>query len=156
MEELDRFIEQMEKDVEGLVRDAVESGRKIVSKPFLYGFSMKVGPEGEPVIQTFGDKKAAEGFREPVHDQFLDNERDTLKLLVELPGVDKKDINLQASEAEGTVNTTTTERKYRAEIKFRSPVDPNSGDALYRNGVLEVTFKLKDKANKGFTKIGVE
>ncbi len=156
MDELDRFIEQMERDVEGLVRDAVESGRKIVSKPFLYGFSMKVGPEGEPVIQTFGDKSTAEGLREPIYDQFVDNGRGTLKLVVELPGVDKKDINLQATEAEGTVSTTAPDRRYRAEMKFRSPVDPNSGNALYRNGVLQVTFKLKDKANKDFTNIGVE
>lgn len=157
MDELDRFIEELEKDVEKTVRGLYESGEKFFSKPMVYGFSMKIGPDGEPVLRTFGDRRMLEeGFREPVHDQFVDEGRGELKLFAELPGVEKEDIQLQSTETRAVISAVRGDRKYRSEIELRAPVDPSTATAVYKNGVLEATFRLKEKTNKGFTNVRID
>lgn len=157
MDELDRFINEMEREMERTLRTVYESRGKFISRPMVYGFSMKLGPDGQPILRTFGDKNVTrEGFREPVYDQYVDDVRGELKLFVELPGVEKENVELKSTEAQVTVSATQGERTYKVEIPLKAPVEEETAIAAYRNGVLEVTFKLKDKANKGFKKISVE
>lgn len=157
LDEIDRLIDNMEKDIENTLKNICEFGSKSFSKPMIYGFSMKIEPDGKPVLKLFGDRKfLEEGFREPFHDQFLDEGKGELRLIVELPGVGKEDIDLNALEDELTLLAVHGDRKYKAKIKFKAPVEPESAIASYYNGILEVTFKTKDKANKKYTKIKLE
>ncbi|MCS7116122.1 MAG: Hsp20 family protein [Nitrososphaerales archaeon] len=151
MDELDRFIDEVERELEGTIKSMFESRSELFNRPMVYGFSVKIGPEGEPIIRTFGDKiLRGDGFREPVYDQIVDEERHELKLIVELPGVEKEDIKLESLENEVMILAERGERRYKANIKLKSAVDPKSAHAVYRNGVLDVTFKLKSNANKGY------
>lgn len=157
LDELDRLIDNMEEDIEDILKSFYESGSKFLSKPMVYGLSMKIGPGGEPVLKLFGDRKLLEeGFREPLYDQIVNEDEGKLKLLVELPGVEKKDIELNVLEDEATVSAIHGDIKYKARIRFKASIDQTSGSASYHNGVLEVTFKLRDKTNKKYTKIKVE
>ncbi|MEM3437540.1 MAG: Hsp20/alpha crystallin family protein [Nitrososphaerales archaeon] len=157
LNELDRLIDNMEKEIEDTLKSIYEFGSKSFSQPIIYGFSMKIEPNGKPILKLFGDKKLSEeGFREPFYDQFVDESKGELKLIVELPGVEKEDIDLNAIEDELTLSAFHGDRKYKAKINFKIPVDPESAFASYRNGILEVTFKIKDKTNKKYTKIKLE
>ncbi|MEM3383746.1 MAG: Hsp20/alpha crystallin family protein [Nitrososphaerales archaeon] len=157
LDEIDRLIDNMEREIENTLKNIFEPGAKLFSKPIIYGFSMKIEPDGKPVLRLFGDRKfLEEGFREPFYDQFVDESKGELKLIIELPGVDKEDIDLNATEDELTLSAVHEDRKYKAKIKFKVLVDPESSSAFYHNGVLEVTFKIKDKANKKYTKIKLE
>jgi len=73
-----------------------------------------------------------------------------------LPGVEKGDINIQALEDSVTLSAERGDRKYKAEIPLRAKVDPTKAKANFQNGVLEVSFPLKEKTNKGFYKINIE
>ena len=128
--------------------------------PFVYGYSMTIGPDGKPKISEFGNvkpslKPAPFGLTKPRLD--VREERDPLvdvittekevKVLAELPGVEKEDIKLHGTEDTLTISVDTPQRKYYKELEMPENVDPKSAKTNYKNGVLEVTLK-KTKAKK--------
>lgn len=157
LDELDRIVDDLEKDVEKTLKGIYESDLKVSKNPLVYGFSMKIGPDGEPALRTFGQKELFdEGFREPIYDQFVNEAKRELKIVVELPGTKKEDIELRAFENEVMVSAIQDERKYKAKIQLKAPIEPSSASARCQNGILEVTFKIKDKTNKGYTNIKID
>lgn len=152
-EALEKMIEDMQNDVERSFKEFENLRNE--SKSLMYGFTMAIGPDGEPVIKTFGDKEIRTGFREPVYDQFVKTDTDELIVTVEMPGINKEDIELDVTENNFLISTPNTERKYRVRIDLKAPVDPDSAKASYKNGILSVTLRVKGKSNKGI-KIRIE
>jgi HSP20 family protein len=115
-----------------------------------------MGPEGKPSVQVFGNNPIrGGGSRSPINEQLVDEKSGTLRILLEMPGVEKQEINVESTEESAVIKAENGERKYRAELRLKAPVRPESGKAEYRNGVLEILFSLKDKANKGFKRVNV-
>src|SRR5271157_3223387 len=134
LDELDRYFEELEKDIQEAVRKGI-SGTRGSFSPFMAGFSFKLGPEGRPAIQFFGNNPAQTGgYASPLSEQVL---------------VEKGDIDISVAEDNAMVKAEREERKYRAELKLKAEVEPESGRAEYKNGVLEILFSLRDKTNKG-------
>ena len=155
LDEIDKYFEGFEKEVSEAVRNTV-FGTDRVSRPFVAGFSFNLGPEGKPSVQVFGNSPVRrDGNRTPMSEQVVDGKNGVLRLLLEMPGVEKEDINVEATEESAVITAQKEDRKYRAEIGLKSPVRPDSGKAEYRNGMLEISFSLKDKANKGFRRVNV-
>jgi HSP20 family protein len=128
--------------------------------PFVYGYSMTVGPDGKPQIREFGNVKPSLksetpfGSRRPSLD--IKEEREPLvdvistdsevKVVAEVPGVDKKDIKVYATEKTLTISVDTSERKYYKEVELPTQIDPKTAKSVYKNGVLEVTMtKAKEE-----------
>ena len=127
--------------------------------PFVYGYSMSVGPDGKPIIQEFGNVKPSRrpgmfgmeqpalepmDSREPLVDVI--NEPEQVRVLAELPGVEKSDIRTTISEDSLTIKVETPARKYYKEVQLPAGVDPDSSKASYNNGVLEIALrKLKPR-----------
>jgi len=156
LDELDKLMNNLEQDIEDIFKKIDESGSKFLSQPIVYGLSMKIEDGGEPVLKLFGDGKLLkDGFREPLYDQMIDEESN-LKLCVEMPGVDKDDVKLDVLEDKAIISAIRGERKYKAIIRFKVSIDPSSGFASYYNGILEATFKVKNKTNNKYTEIKVE
>ncbi|MDG6920138.1 MAG: Hsp20/alpha crystallin family protein [Nitrososphaerota archaeon] len=155
LDELDRYFEDFEKDIENTVRDAF-FGHGRENKPFVAGFTFNVGPEGKPSVQIFGNNPVRrDGFRSPISEQIVDEKDGTLKLILEMPGVEKADIRVDATEDSAVITAERGEKRYRAELAFKEPVKAESGKAEYRNGMLEVSFSLKDKPNKGYRRVNI-
>ena len=97
--ELKEFTSRIPKDY---VRERkLQNGREIREwGPFVYGYSMTIGPNGKPVIREFGNVKPSrhgpmiKEEREPLID--VVNTDGEINVVAELPGVDKKDIKLNA------------------------------------------------------------
>jgi len=156
LDELDRTFDEMEKEIEEAVRQGLATGRRLFSKPFVAGVAMNLGPEGKPSIQFFGDHPlSSEGFRAPIHEQLLDEKDGNIRLIIELPGVEKGDIELSASEDRIAIKAVKDARKYKTEFSLKRAVDPESGKAEYKNGILDIVFSLKDKTNKGYRRVSV-
>jgi len=126
--------------------------------PFVYGYSITIGPDGKPQIREFGNIKPAAGpgrpridireEREPLVDVMESNGE--VKVIAELPGVEKKDIKLHGTETTLTISVDTPQRKYYKEVELPVEVDPKKAKSSYRNGVLEVTLpKKKEERPKG-------
>jgi len=122
--------------------------------PFVYGYSMSVGPDGKPIIQEFGNvrpskKPGAFGFEQPAlepmdsREPLVDviNEPEQVRVVAELPGVEKSDIRTSISEDTLTIKVDTVGRKYYKEISLPTGVDPDSSKASYNNGVLEIILR---------------
>ena len=121
--------------------------------PFVYGYSMTIGPDGKPQIREFGNVKPSLksetpfGAKRPSLD--VKEEREPLvdvistdgeiKVVAEVPGVDKKDIKVYASEKALTIQVDTPDRKYYKEVELPATIDPKTAKSVYKNGVLEVT-----------------
>lgn len=147
------MIEELQNDFERSLREIQNFDAE--SKPLIYGFSMSIGPDGEPVVRTFGDKEIRTGCREPIYEQFVNRDTDELIVTMEMPGIERDDIDLQVSDSKLVIATLNAERKYKAEIDLETEVDPQSAKASYRNGILSVVLRVKGKSNKGI-RISVE
>jgi HSP20 family protein len=148
LDELDKYFEELEKDFQDSVRHALGEGKRM-SNPFVGGFAMNVGPDG-PSIRFFGDNPLQSGgYRAPLSDQILDEKTGALRIVMDIPGIEKKDIEVSATERNLVVVAEQGTRKYRSDLSLRAEVDPDSGKAEYNNGVLEISFSLRDKSNKG-------
>jgi len=121
--------------------------------PFVYGYSMTVGPDGIPKIRTFGNIKpegpffAPSDVREPIVD--VVTTPNIVRVTAELPGVKKEDIELYGTERTLTISVNTPGRKYYKEVELPVRVDPKSAEATYSDGLLEVTLKRLEEEKKG-------
>jgi len=117
--------------------------------PFVYGYSITIGPDGKPQIREFGNVKPTrfgpriKEEREPLVDIYMTNGE--VKVIAELPGVNKEDIQLHGTEDTLTISVDTPERKYYKEVKLPAKVDPKGAKTSYKNGVLEVTLPKKEE-----------
>jgi HSP20 family protein len=155
LDELDKYFEDFEKDIEDLVKNSIY-GSGQARKPFVAGFSFNLGPEGKPSIQVFGDNPVRhDGYRAPINEQVVDEKNGILRVILEMPGVEKQNISVDATEDSAEVSAEKGEKRYRAELPLKAQVKPDTGKAEYKNGILEISFSLKDKANKGFRRVNV-
>jgi HSP20 family protein len=131
--------------------------------PIVYGYSFKIGEDGKPIVRKFGNlntfpsslsgRFAVSDQREPVVDVIKDV--DKLKVIAELPGVTKGDLRITANENSLSLESVSGERKYNKKIELPDKIEPSSGKSTYKNGILEVTFKIKDSKDHGVS-INVE
>lgn len=163
-EEIDKMFHEMEKMMEQGFKDFTTKVPKDYVRelklpdgttkrefgPFVYGYSMKVGPDGKPEIREFGNvKPGLEGpkvkeEREPLVDIIESNGE--IHIVVELPGVDKEDIKLRGTETTLTISVDVPQRKYYKEIKLPARVNVKEARTMYKNGVLEVKIpKIGDE-----------
>lgn len=110
--------------------------------PFVYGYSVKLGPDGKPDIRQFGNVKQSRfgprvrRDRDPLVDVIQDDGE--VHVVAELPGVEKRDIELQGTEDTLTVSVDTSHRKYFKQIELPAKVIVKEAKSKYKNGVLEV------------------
>jgi HSP20 family protein len=116
--------------------------------PFVYGFSYTAEPGKEPIFREFGNIRPSyrgiepsEG-REPLVD--IMDEKDKYKIFIELPGVDKEKVRLDAADRSIQIRTED-EKKFYKMIELDSEIDPDSATASYKNGVLTVEVNKKEK-----------
>jgi len=108
----------------------------------VYGFTFRVGGEGQPSVERFGNVKDDAGgpivdeVREPMVDVF--DEGDHLLLIAELPGVSASDIKFEVKQDILDLNAHNQERKYHKEVLLSSAVTTAGATRSYRNGILEL------------------
>ncbi len=166
--DIDRVFREMEKKMEEEFKNFTEKVPKDYVKerkmpdgstvkefgPFVYGYSMKIGPDGKPEINEFGNiKKGLEGpqvkeEREPLVDVVeTDGE---IRVVAELPGVEKTDIKLHGTDESVDISVDTPQNKYYKEVQLPAKVRIKDAKSTYKNGVLEIAIpKVEVKKPKG-------
>jgi len=154
-DEFDRIFKQMSGSFMNLdnVFEMLKNAGTI-SGPVFYGYTMTTDPEGKPVVQEYGnvqpDKLPTENKREPLIDTLVDEKEKTLKIVAEMPGVEKKDVNVVVGADKVIhIDAEHGKKKYHVKVPIKHDVDAESPKATYKNGILELTFKLEDEKSKG-------
>ncbi len=135
---LDDMRKRMERVFSGALKD-LESG-----KPYVWGYTFRMGPDGKPEFHQFGDTGAlkpwvSESKREPLTDVM--EREESISITVELPGVEKNEIALRSTASKVTIEVKNPQRPYYKEVDLPSAVDPDSVEATFKNGVLDITLK---------------
>lgn len=130
------------------------------SGPFYYGYTMTVGPDGKPVVKEFGNVRPGllptSDSREPYVDIIMDEKENIVKLVAEMPGVEKSDVKIVVEGKTVNIDAEHGTKKYHAKVPIRYKVDENSAKASYKNGILELTFKLQEEAKLKGKRVEVE
>jgi HSP20 family protein len=164
MKEMEKMFEENMKEFEDKVPKELVREKRLpdgtIRKewgPFVYGYSVTIGPDGKPVVREFGNVKpsrlmgklSVKNEREPLIDVFSVDEQ--IKVVAEVPGVNKEDIKVTATENTVTIRADTPERKYYREVELPDAIEPASAQSTYKNGILEITCKRKNKRESGIS-----
>ncbi|MEA2069936.1 MAG: archaeal heat shock protein Hsp20 [Asgard group archaeon] len=156
----DDFLQNMMEEIERMMKSLNTSDMDTFRKnmgPMVWGWNMTIGPDGKPSFKEFGNvkpsvrgKPLASKDREPLVDVFIDDKK--VRIIAELPGVSKDDINVKATESKIKVYAKSGERAYSTERDLSVKVKPKTASAVYKNGILEITLDRKEpaKAEEGF------
>ncbi len=140
--------------------------------PLVYGYSMTIGPDGKPKVREFGNVKPNDqgtllssvgkgarpqisSEREPLVD--INSNDKEVKVVLEIPGVKKEDIRINAYDGAVEVTANNPQRKYHKTIEL--PQDANTektAKSTYQNGILEITFGKKENAKPKGKEIKIE
>jgi len=168
MREMERAFSEQFKDFEkelpkNLIRESrtPDGGVKKEIGPFVYGYSVTIGPDGKPVVREFGNVrsgedrplKAIQDKREPLVDVISSGT--DVRVVAEMPGVNKEDINVTVNEKAMTISVDREDRGYYKKLELPGIVDPRGARSTYNNGILEVTIPLKSSGEGGI-KLKVE
>jgi len=163
--DLDREFERMRHMMDRMLREMTDQmgkvGRLPDKQPFVYGFSLRVGPDGRPQFQEFGDTKLTKfhtapdvgDAREPLAD-VIEHDK-SVSITVEIPGVPKEDIRLQVTPDRAIVRVDAG-RKYFKEIHLPCRVVPTTADATFNNGVLDITIEREEPKKDEGTPVRVK
>ena len=136
-------------DMDDIFEDLKSTDNLQTFGPYYYGYTMTMGPDGKPIVKEFGNIKPTmlptSETREPFVDVLVDDKEKVLKLIAEMPGVEKKDIKIVVEGKIVNFDAVHGDKKYRAKVPIRHKVDEDSVKANYANGILEVRFKLKEE-----------
>lgn len=144
------FFEEFEKELEEM-NELINRMMRSTGEPLVHGFSLRVGADGVPHVEHFGNVMPARveesrenDVREPFTSSIVDEKSNEFNITAEMPGIKKEDIELNATESEVVIKADSEGRKYFKSVNTPCPVEPDSARAKYNNGVLEVTLKLKE------------
>lgn len=117
-----------------------------------YGYTMYRGPDGVPHVYEYGNAvderhMIGENVRDPLTD--VTTEDDRVRVTVEVPGIKKEDIRLESFEDSVRISVDNGSKKFDKTVALPSTVDPDSAEAVYNNGILEITMKSVKKRNEG-------
>lgn len=167
--EIERMFEEQFKDIQTrapkeLIREyeTPEGGKVKEMGPFVYGYTMTVGPDGKPRVREFGNVRSPlAGFglgasnrplisseREPLADITTTDKE--VKAILEMPGVNKENIKINVQDNSVEVKSDDPQRKYHEIIDLPPETDTETAKSTYKNGVLEIIFtKKKESKPKG-------
>jgi HSP20 family protein len=114
------------------------------TNPFMFGFSIRPGPDGRPMIQRFGNAPDPDGSGmtpqlEPLVD-VIDEDGEII-VVAELPGVEKEELKVRVKGKTLTIDVDNSQRPYHKEVSLPVKVRKENAKSSMRNGVLEVRLK---------------
>jgi len=138
---------------EDLMREFRKNKSKFgLNSPIMYGFNINIDKDGKPKIDSFGNikpkpysgKPVVKSKREPLVE--VSEEKDHIIVIAEMPGVDRDDIELEATSDSLIISTKENAgRDYYKNVKLSSSVNLDVAKARYTNGILEVRLKKIDE-----------
>jgi len=152
--EIDRIFRRMSNSFFN-IDDIFEESKGNGSGSCCYGYTMTVGPDGKPVVKEYGNVQPSQlptsDTREPIVDTIVDEKEKVVKLVAEMPGVEKTDVKIVVENKIVDISAEHDKKKYHVKVPLQHKVDENSAKASYKNGILQLIFKIVEEKPKGKT-----
>ena len=152
VDEFDNLWRRMSRpfmDIEDIFEEFKDSTNTQTFGPYYYGYTVTIGPDGKPVVKEYGNVRPGllptADTREPLVDVIVDDKEKALKIVAEMPGVEKKDIKIVVEGRTVNLDAEHEDKKYHTKVPIKHKVEEDSVKANYANGILEVRFKLKEE-----------
>ena len=163
--EMERELAEQFKGIEttaptDLVREyQIPQGAKVREVgPLVYAYSMTIGQDSKPKVREFGNIRPSSRLGEPNSSwaaPLISGEREPLadvtttdkeiKVILEMPGVSKENIKINASDNSVEVKSEDPQRKYHRVVEIPAEADVQTVKSTYKNGVLEIVFRKKER-----------
>ncbi|UPV76168.1 Hsp20/alpha crystallin family protein [Halorussus limi] len=106
-----------------------------------------MGEDFDMHVERGGGAGGQTGFGTETHVDIHESD-DTVRVIADLPGVEKEDIDLKCDGEVLTISAGSDHRQYDERVSLPAQVDEHSASATYNNGVLEVQLeKAEDSAD---------
>jgi len=132
LEEIERAIKSREIRGEWDIRP--------IDEPYRKGFAAHGKLQLDELLKL--PKQVSDELREPLTDVFQDE--DSVKIYVELPGEEKKDVQVSVKDGRAEVKAKNFQKTIELPTKS---LESEKASANYKNGVLEVTIPKKKTAD---------
>ncbi len=154
LRDIERELSVFEEELERALEEAARRGEVRVERfgPYVYGFSITIGPDGRPVIREFGNVRRGLGGAEVKEQEFeplvdVIEDDDTVTVVAELPGAQKDKIKVKVGEDYVEIKASNG-RKYYKRVRLPAKVKPETAKATFNNGVLEIVIEKKEKKKR--------
>lgn len=143
----DKFDELVDEMFKYFDSAEIDLSHKKKVGPYVYGFSISVGPDGKPEIREFGNVRRTESgrimsdVREPLI-EVMDRGKEVV-VIAEVPGVKMEDIHLDIKKNEIHLFVDSGELKYEKVVPVPPSVNTRSAKMEYNNGILEIRLMKK-------------
>jgi len=71
-----------------------------------------------------------------------------ITVTIDMPGVEKKDIDLVVTESSVSITSLNEDRDYRIKKSFDAKLDPETVSAKLNNGVLDIKIQKAEKSSE--------
>lgn len=146
-----------------------------------YGYSARIGSDGKPNVKTWSNVDNPErfGFKpqlnnllrtpsskylgestpeqvdyDPYIEFLTDKETNVTRIIVDLPGIDKKDIKLKKKGHLLVLKASSEQRSYYKEILLHDEVETIK--TTFKNGILEITVTPRKNKEPAETDIPID
>jgi len=139
-----------------------EGDNEVETGPVVYGYSMTIGPDGEPHIREFRIGKSSASVNKNIG-QFIGDEigkpqisteresksvvtttDNEVKVVFEMPGINEEDIKINTYGNKIEIKTSgASHRKYYKIVNLPPEADTNTVRFTYNNDILEVIIDKK-------------
>ena len=100
--------------------------------------------EIERMMGGFGPDEPAGPGETPDARLRIDDEGDLVRVIGDLPGVEKEDVEIKCDGRNLTVRAGGDRRTFEERVTLPARVDEHSASASFNNGVLEIQFERAD------------
>jgi HSP20 family protein len=140
-------FDKIEELVEQMIHRLEQSEEFDPDQPFEMGFSIKVDPNGSTQFVEMTPHGAGPQALDAQTEPFVEIQNADAAFLVtiELPGVQKQHLKLNADPFELTVRTQHTSKNYYKKIRFKEAIRTDGINAEFNNGILEIRLPKKEQ-----------
>jgi HSP20 family protein len=154
------FFSDIMKEIEDIMRNMDENNPNITRQnfgPYIRGYSITIGPDGKPKVKQFRNmnpniEKSIQpeidnnNSQEPLIDVFIEN--DSVKIIAEMPGVNKEDIQVTATDSKVKIVAQYGSKEYKTEKELTVKIKPKTATSKYNNGILEIKFDRQEPSDE--------
>jgi HSP20 family protein len=159
IDDFDRIFDEMEKMFESTnFREWVKEILHDSSGPnkrFIHRLGIDIVSVGKPRVQRFcncpfkNPKVEPMSYKEPEPLTDIIEGDEEVAVTVEITGVEKEDIDFNVTEDTIEITACGPEREYHELIDLPCVIKPKTMKVTYKNGVLDVVVKRKEKKKTG-------